>query len=111
MSLRAQKADAALAKAAHALAKATAMTEGRVKFTGRPCEKCGEAERYTATGRCIECAHQNTETNRMIKRLERLLKDALAAEARAWARVTELEDRYEPRHDPEVISSPQEAAA
>jgi len=72
------------------------------KFTGKECETCGESVRYTATGRCVECAFRSTEESRKVAELDRKLRDALASESRAWARVAELEDKYEPRDDADI---------
>lgn len=72
------------------------------KFTGKECERCGESVRYTATGRCVECAYRSAEESRKVAELDQRLREALAAESRAWARVTELEDKYEPRNDADI---------
>lgn len=103
---------AAIERAQHQINRNSALLLGHKKFEGRACAE-GHTVRYTATGGCTECnldrAYATRERRRSgqlgtprgslrqrIAGLDRLLSTALAAESRAWARVAELEDMYEP---------------
>lgn len=91
-----------LSQAIAILEQERARINGAKKFTGKVCETCGESVRYTATGRCVECAFRSTEESRKVAELDQRLREALASESRAWARVAELEDTYEPRNDADI---------
>ena len=102
MSEQVRAAPDRLSQAIAILEQERARISGSKKFTGKECETCGESVRYTATGRCVECAFRSTEESRKVAELDQRLRDALASEARAWARVAELEDKYEPRDDVDI---------
>jgi ribosomal protein L37E len=34
-----------------------AAKNGRTRFIGGPCKKCGGIVRYTSAGQCVECAY------------------------------------------------------
>lgn len=33
-----------------------AATEGKLRYTGKPCRVCGNAERFVTNGNCVECS-------------------------------------------------------
>ncbi len=102
MSERVRSTADRLSQAIAILEQERARINGAKKFTGKECERCGESVRYTATGRCVECAFRSTEESRKVAELDQKLRDALESESRAWARVAELEDKYEPRDDADI---------
>ena len=96
-------------------AKVAAQLAGQIKYQGQPCRR-GHTERYADSGQCVQCCFDRSRERRARlrkpsaaelqeenERLRNQLFGALDAEARAWARVAELEDQYEPRHDKDLM--------
>lgn len=96
-------------------AKVAAQLAGLTKYEGQPCKE-GHVTRYADTGQCAVCSAQRSKARRARlrgptvhelreenERLRNLLESALGAEARAWARVAELEDQYEPVCDLDLL--------
>lgn len=36
--------------------RAVAAKAGDMRYTGKPCKKCGCTEKYTSTATCVDCA-------------------------------------------------------